>query len=271
MKKVFVRILSTIVPGKITNLAYRVLTTPRIRPLRLSEIEILDKAEKEDYQFQKFNIKIYKWKGGSDKVLLIHGWEGQAGNFSELVESLIEQGYGVYAFDAPSHGLSSKGDTSLFNFSELVAILIRKLKVTKLISHSFGSVATTYALFNNRDLCIDKYVLLTTPDKFQEHIEDISKQVGLSEGVKNRLIKRVEFESALDTKKLNVSDFVKVIHVSRALIIHDKNDRVIPISRSRNVYDNWSVCEFVEIVDTGHFKILSSKSVIENVLNFLKT
>lgn len=269
MKKTVVKILSTLLPKQVAKFAYNQLTNPQIKKLRPNELLVLDKSHKEILKFQDFKIQLYTWLSGQDTVLLIHGWEGQAGNFADLIQKLLEQNYTVYAFDAPSHGFSSKGKTSLFEFTELVGILIRKFGVSKLVSHSFGGVATTYALLNNLDLKINKYVLLTTPDKFSERIDDVSEQVGITSKVKNILINRLEKETALNVNNLNVSDFVKTINVDRALIIHDKKDTVIPISRSKNVHKNWKVCEFIEVEGTGHFRILRTKFVLEKTLEFL--
>lgn len=271
MKKVLVKFASILFPNQITTFAYNQLTNPQIRKLRENELETLNKAEKENFSFKDFNIKLYTWKSGEKKILLIHGWEGQAGNFSDIVKALLLNGYTVYSFDGPSHGFSSKGATSLFEFTELVGILIRKFNVRELISHSFGGVATTYSLFNNQDLEIDKYVLLTTPDKFVERIDDVSKMVGITNKVKNKLIDRLEIETGIDVLKLNVSDFVKSIKVKKAIIIHDKDDKVIPISRSLNVHKNWGVSQFKEINGTGHFRILRTKKVIDEVINYLKS
>jgi len=269
MKKKLVRIISNLFPNIITSFAYNKLTNPQVRKLRPNEMVILEKADKEKYKFKDFEIQLYTWRGGNKKVLLIHGWEGQAGNFSDLIEELLINDYTVYSFDAPSHGFSSKGNTSLFEFTELVGLLIRKNEIRNLVSHSFGGVATTYALFNNLDLQIDKYVLLTTPDKFVKRIDDVSEMVGISKKVKNRLIDRLEKETKLDVKTLNVSEFVKLIKVKKSLIIHDKKDKVIPIARSRNVHQNWSASEFKEIEGTGHFRILRTKKVIDEVINYL--
>ncbi|WKN43511.1 alpha/beta fold hydrolase [Tunicatimonas pelagia] len=270
MKKALVKIVSGLFPNLLTAFAYNQLTNPQVRKLRDNELKTLDKAEKESFLFKGFDIKLYTWKGEGKKILLIHGWEGQAGNFSDLIESLIQVGYTVYAFDGPSHGYSSRGRTSLFEFTELVGVLIRKFEVRDLVSHSFGGVATTYALFNNKDLEIDKYVLLTTPDKFTERIDDVSEMVGISNNVKNKLIQRLEKETNIDVASLNVSEFVKSINVKHSMIIHDKNDKVIPISRSRNVHKNWSVSEFKEINGTGHFRILRTNDVIADVVDYFK-
>ena len=176
----------------------------------------------------------------------------------------------MHAFDAPSHGFSSKGKTSLFEFTELVGVLIRRYDVRNLISHSFGGVATTYALFKNQDLQIDKYVLLTTPDKFTERIDDVSEMVGITNKVKDRLIKKLEEEVKTEVTHLNVSEFVKSIKVKKSIILHDKEDKVIPISRSMNVHKNWEVSEFRTVHGTGHFRILRTEEVIENVMDYLE-
>lgn len=270
MKKSLVKIVSTLFPNQVVNFAHKQLTNPQVTKIRPNEIVVLDKSEKETFRFKGFDIKLYTWKGGDDKILLIHGWEGQAGNFADIVERLVKQNYTVYSFDGPSHGFSSKGATSLFDFTDLVGVLIKRYGVSKLISHSFGAVVTTYALFNNKDINIERYVLLTTPDKLTERIDDISQYVGITDKVKGKLIKRLEEETKKDVTNLNVSNFVKDINVTKALIIHDKADKVIPLHRSKNVYNNWKNCEFVEIEGTGHFRILRTQSVIDMTLEFLK-
>lgn len=269
LKKSLVRIASHLFPNQITAFAYNYLTNPQIRKLRTNELVTLEKANKAKYKFKDFDIQLYTWKGGEKNVLLIHGWEGQAGNFSDLIEKLLASGFTVYSFDAPSHGFSSRGKTNFFEFSELVGILIKKLCVKLLVSHSFGSVATTYALFQNQDIEIKKYVLISTPDKFTERIDDVSEIIGITDKVKNRLIIRLENEINSDVRNLNVSDFVKSINVKNALIIHDINDKVIPISRSKNVHKNWTKSQFMKIDGTGHFRILRTEKVIDKVIDYL--
>ena len=269
MKKLLVRIASNLFPNQITAFAHNQLTNPQIRKLRTNELATLEKADKSKYKFKDFDIQLYTWKGGEKNVMLIHGWEGQAGNFSDLIEKLLASGFTVYSFDAPSHGFSSKGKTSLLEFMELVGILIKKFNAKLLVSHSFGGVATTYALFENQDIEIEKYVLITTPDKFIERIDDVSEMVGITNKVKNRLITRLENETNNDVRNLNVSEFVKSINVKKSLIIHDINDKVIPISRSKNVHQNWTKSEFMEIEGTGHFRILRTEKVINKVIDYL--
>lgn len=270
MPKKLVKILSKIFPGLFVSIAFDKLANPQIRKLREREIEILKTSKEEDLTFLGFNIKTYHWQGSKDSILLIHGWEGQAGNFSDLVLELQKEDYNIYAFDAPSHGFSSKGKTSLMEFTQLVGELIHRYNVKKLISHSFGGVATSYALFQNQNMKIDKYALITTPDKFSERIDDVAKQYGIDQKVIDKLITRIEKDYQIKVNELNVSNFVKSIRVKEALIIHDTNDKVIPIERSKNVYNNWKECKFIEVQGTGHFRILRDENILKTVIEFIR-
>lgn len=270
MQKQVVYFLSTLFPKMMSNMAYQKLTSPQIKKLREHELEMLDKAEKEKFQFDEFDIQLYRWGNPQhEKVLLIHGWEGQAGNFTDLIGKLLMQKYYVISFDAPSHGFSSKGKTSLFEFSYLVEELIQKFEVSKLVSHSFGGVATTFALYRNPEINIEKYVLITTPDKFSQRIDDVAKFVGVTDKVKRLLIDRLENELDIDVKSVSVSQFVKSINVNNAMIIHDKNDKVIPLFQSQSVANNWKNCELKTVEGTGHFRILRTESVLDEVVEFL--
>ena len=88
MRKSLIKFISTLFPNQVAAFAYNQLTSPQIRKLRPNELVVLDRLEKEILKFQGFDIQLYTWKGGQDKVLLIHGWEGQAGNFADIIQEL---------------------------------------------------------------------------------------------------------------------------------------------------------------------------------------
>jgi pimeloyl-ACP methyl ester carboxylesterase len=265
-----IRFGSTIFPTYFTQKAYNHIVNPQVKKLRSHEMEILEQAVQNDILFEDFTIKTYTWNEGHEPILLIHGWEGQAGNFADLIEALIQGGYTVHSFDGPSHGFSSKGATSVLEFTQLVAVMIRRLQVKKLVSHSFGGVATTFALWQNRDLKIDKYALLTTPDRFVQRIDQVSEQVGISQKVILPLIEKLEREFDVVVGDLNVSDWVKEINVLQACIWHDRADKVIPLIQSQSVNESWPNAELRVVQNTGHFRILRTKEIIDSVVDFLK-
>ena len=270
--KKFVYYLSSLVPSLIVKFAYAKLTSPQVSKLRPHELEVLDQAKQSDLDFKGFTIRLYEWAGGGDQsVLLVHGWEGQAGNFADLVEKLLAANYTVYAFDGPSHGFSSKGSASLFEFTELVGLMVEKFQVDKIVSHSFGGVATTFALFQHQSYHISRYALLTTPNRFTERIDQVAKIVGIAPIAVRMLTEKIERAYDIKADDLNVSDFVKEIKVDKALIIHDRDDKIIPISQSRAVAQGWEVCTHEEITGTGHFRILRTESVLDRVVTFLES
>ena len=269
-KNTIIRIASSLFPTYFTKKAFWFLVNPQVRKLRDHELEVLEQARQEDFPFQDYTIKTYSWNDGHEPILLVHGWEGQAGNFADLIDVLVAEGFTVHSFDGPSHGFSSSGSASIMEFTELAGVMIRRLKVRKLVSHSFGGVATTYALYENRDLEIDKYALLTTPDRFSQRVDQLSAQVGISQKVKHRLVEKLEKEFNLNAADLNVSDWVKEIKVKSACIWHDRADKVIPIFQSETVNKAWPVSELRVVEGTGHFRILRTRKVIDDVVDFLK-
>lgn len=269
LKRKLVWFVSNLLPETFTNIAFDKLTNPQLIKLRDSENDVLELAQQADISFNDFRIRTYHWPGEGDAVLLVHGWEGQAGNFSDLIQSLIANGFSVHAFDAPAHGYSSQGPTSPIEFAQLVAKLLEDLQVQTCISHSFGGVAISYALFQNPSLTLKKAVLITTPDRFEDRISDVVQRVGVSQKVQRRLVERMQAAN-IDVSKFNVSDFVKSINVEGALILHDKHDRVIPIHQSRNVHSNWPQALFEEVEGTGHFRILRTPKVIDRIVAFIQ-
>lgn len=272
MKKRFIHFVSSLFPSVFARIAYEKLTHPQVHKLRENELTTLAKAKQEDFDYEGFKIKTYAWNedGAKEALLLIHGWEGQAGNFSDLVEELIKADYRIYAFDGPSHGMSSKGSTSLFEFIDLVHVLIQKYEVRNLVSHSFGGVATTYVLSTNPTLEIDKYLLFTTPDKFSQRIDFVAESVGVSPKVKHKLIERLEKELDMKVPDLNVSDWVKTVNVKEPLILHDEHDGVLPYSQSLNVHNNWKGSRLETVHGTGHFRILRTQAVLDRAVDFFE-
>ena len=272
MKKQLIKAASELFPEQFAQLAFQQITNPQVKKLRPHELEVLQRAKQKTIVYKKYRIQTYLWNENAtgDEVLLIHGWEGQAGNFADIVEVLVENNCKVYAFDGPSHGFSSKAPTSLFEFTLMAGTMMQDYAVKKVISHSFGSVPVTYSLMANPELRLEKYVLLTTPDKFTERIEQVSSRVGFSDSTKFKLIELIEKETRMKIAELNVSEFVKKIQVDQAMILHDVNDKVIPISQARNVHQNWPNSIFKEITGTGHFRILRDDKVISQLVDFLK-
>ncbi|MGW7291806.1 alpha/beta fold hydrolase [Streptomyces xiamenensis] len=59
------------------------------------------------------DVVVFRSGNGERPVLLLHGWMFRTSRFAPLIRALTERGYSPVAFDAPGHGESSAGETSI--------------------------------------------------------------------------------------------------------------------------------------------------------------
>ena len=266
----FIKLLDFLAPSLSAKIAYWFLSNPQKRKLRNFELKTLDVAEKFTYKYKQFDLQTYLWnKDANKKAIVIHGWEGQAGNFGAIIPVLVEEGFCVTSFDAPSHGFSSKGNTSMMDYMDVVGEFLQKENYDLIITHSFGSVATIYAL-SQLEADIKQIILLTTPNRFEDRIQMVIDALGLTDKTKKSFIKLFEQKTGTDPMTLNATEFCQQITAEKITFIHDKNDKAIPIKWSRDVHEAWKDSEFIEIENTGHFKMLWSKKVLEIIKKLIK-
>ncbi|MFT5645655.1 MAG: putative alpha/beta hydrolase family esterase [Aureispira sp.] len=271
VSKIYFKVMNILFPSILAKQVYQFMSNPRVKKLRAFEEKILDQAEQERIRFKTFDIQTYAWGNPKHKVaLLVHGWEGQAGNFGAMIDILLAKNYYIIAFDGPSHGRSSKGNTNMFEFSELATVFLHKYKPTTIISHSFGSVTTMIAMSNNVDIPVKEWIAVTTPHDFKDRIEQISETLGVGTKTINKVVKMVESDMGVSIDSLNVKNYgSKIKHVENALIVHSKTDKVLPIESARIAHKEISQSQLIELDNLGHYSILWSDELKEIVINRL--
>lgn len=268
MKKAFIGFLSFIAPSRLAKFAYHMLTHPQVKKLRPRELEFMETGERKTLLFQKKDLVTYFWPNTGPKIMLIHGWEGQAGNFTDVIQRLHKSGFSIITFDAPAHGLSEAGSTTLWAFGDAVMYMMEQHNPRYLLSHSFGGVATVYALKNLASNNVRKYLLLCPPDSFNERIDQVAESVGITEKVKEKLKDKLRAEVDEPLEELSVSNYVKDFSIPEVCILHDQEDRVVPIAQSLRVASNWKNATHQTIHGTGHFRILRDEEVLSLVTAF---
>jgi hypothetical protein len=121
------------------------------------------------------------------------------------------------------------------------------------------------------EIKIKRFVLFTTPNKLIDRIQFVADTIGISNRVTTRLIKKIEFEKGIIVDNMNVADYVQKASVEKALILHDINDKILPIEQSKEVEAAWKEARLEKITGTGHYRILRTKSVLQKALNFLNS
>ncbi|MBO3697755.1 alpha/beta fold hydrolase [Roseivirga sp. E12] len=258
--KAYLSFLDTFAPTIAAKKVYKVMSNPRIKKLRDFENEVLDQSIKKTIRFNKFDIQTYYW-GVLDRpvALLVHGWEGQAGNFGGIVPTLLKKGYQVISFDAPSHGYSSKGPTNMFEYIELVSELFREHQPEYVLSHSFGSIASAVALTENQHLDISQWTIVTSPFSFRERLEGIRQMVDVTDRTISRLIRQIEEDTKELVDDLSMEKYcAKISNVDQIKIIHSVDDKILPIQSSKQVHNHLPKAEMIELKGLGHYRILWS-------------
>ena len=263
--RLYFKLLDLIFPSVAARKVYHLMSNPRIHKLREFELKALDRSVKEWVKFKSFEIQKYTWgSAGNPVALLIHGWEGQAGNFGAMIDLLLEKEYQVIAYDAPSHGGSSKGNTSMFEYADFVTERLKVHKPRVILSHSFGSVTAAFALKENSDVHVRQWYLITTPYHFRDRINEMAEFIGVSDRTIKRLISNLEKNINIPLNDLNMEVYGgNLINLDEAFIIHSSSDRVIPIEKARLTHKAIPQSNLIELENLGHYRILWSNQLLD--------
>ena len=265
--RAYLATLDRIAPALAARTVYKVMSNPRVKKLREFENEVLDLSTKTTIPFNGFDIQTYTWgKPAGKTALMVHGWEGQAGNFGGIVPLLLERGYRVVAFDAPSHGHSSKGQTNMFDFIATVSNFIRNYEPELIISHSFGSISTAYALGENMQVPVTHWFLVTSPFSFKGRLDEIKNMANVTDRTINQLIRQFEADTKMKVAEMTMEAYcARIRNVSESTVIHSVDDKILSIDTSRAVHLSLPGSEMIELQKLGHYKILWSEE-LKNIL-----
>jgi pimeloyl-ACP methyl ester carboxylesterase len=64
---------------------------------------------------------------------------------------------------------------------------------------------------------------------------------------------------------LNAAILCRKLAIDKALIIHDKNDQIIPYEQAERVAKNLKNCQLIPVENAGHYRILWHPEVIQLV------
>ena len=204
--------------------------------------------------------------GNGPKVLLVHGWEGEVGDFSAFLPRLLEAGYGVIALDLPAHGTSEGTTASIVACAQSVLEVQRVSEgLHAVIGHSVGSLIAAQAAGMGLDA--KRMVLLCSPARY----EDCARRFATREGLD--LEETEEMLLALETMGTEVCS-ISLPEIAprlrqKALFLHSKDDAVIPMSDGLESALAWPGAKFVEVDGLGHRRILRSPEICETALKFV--
>ncbi len=264
--------IGPIFPAFAAKIAIRLFSTPQRRAYHKVSDEILESARMFEFLYGKQILKGYEWGRGEQTILLVHGWESRGTALRTFVPSLVEQGYRVVAFDGPAHGNSGGKRTNLVHFSGAVQAAIRQIgKVHGIIAHSFGGASTVYALANAKTpIEIEKLVLIAVPNSIQRVLEQTIRTLKLPKSVAKEFFKIIENILAAPIHSADVSQAYERVRAKEALLVHDRQDRVVPFTTSETIYEAWENATLLVTEGLGHYRLMKNPDLIGRVADFVK-
>jgi pimeloyl-ACP methyl ester carboxylesterase len=212
-------------------------------------------------------LAAWDWGRPAPTVLLVHGWNGHAGQLAKWVAPLHAAGFHVAAFDQPGHGLSTGSRVTLLGLRDAVMAVARKLTpVHAIVAHSLGAAATALALAEG--LRVDRVVLLAPPAEVELYVRRFADRLGLSPERAAGMVERVRRQVGGDLATLDVSLRAPSL-TTPLLLAHDIDDREVPFAHGQAIAAAWPGAQLMQLRKLGHRRLLASNAVIERAVRFI--
>ena len=247
----------------------RLFLSPRTTQRLIPDVPGLDKGwcDYTKINGQASKVRVYT-AGSGPAVLLLHGWEGASYSHSVLARRLLEEGFRVIMFDMPAHGMSPGKITNMLEISEVAQKLAENEGgLHALVGHSFGASCGGYAI--GQGLQTKYFVAIAAPSTIGFILDHFSALVGASEKTKQGLTKNISVILGGPIEQASLIHLAPQF-TAEGLIIHDKNDRIVPYKLAQALSDVWPEADFFTTRGLGHSRILQSNKTIDALLAKIK-
>ncbi|MCS5711536.1 alpha/beta fold hydrolase [Candidatus Berkiella aquae] len=263
------KVLTPVFPGLMNRLAYKLwITPPRFTPPEREQV-FLQRAKAGFVLVNDLKIRTWAW-GEGPTILFAHGWGGRGTQACGFIDELNQAGFQVVSLDMPAHGQSDGKRTNAIEMGYAVDEVIKQIDhLHAVITHSFGGMI--FAHYYNDNVALKKIVMICPPSTLNTAFNQFSETLQLSDSVKAYIIKTLKKNFGDDV----VEQFSLIKNGARitqpVLIVHDEQDDVVPYQDGKDIANILQHGSFYGTKELGHRKVLYEKSVINAILEFVKS
>ncbi|WP_299361045.1 alpha/beta hydrolase [Winogradskyella sp.] len=246
--------------------ALNLFASPRKGRYTEAQRKVVSSALFEEVTYNGTTIATYRWNGKGKTILLTHGWESNASRWNYILKDLKAQDYNIIALDGPAHGRSGG---KLFNavlYSEFINVIAKKFQPDVIIGHSVGGMASVFFMHNYPLDSVKKMVLLGAPAHFTGVFSRYKSLMGYNKRISNGLDNIVLERFGKPVDYFSAANFTKSIK-AKGLIIHDKNDKVIPYEDALLFANRYKNSELISTSGFGHG--LKDASLTPKIIEFI--
>lgn len=259
-----VGVLQAVAPEATARAVAPLFFRTRRRPGR--SVAIMESAARGELRFGEDRLATYAW-GCGPTVLLAHGWNGRATQLAPLVEPLLSSGLRVLAFDHVGHGESTGRATSLPQMARATAaVAAASGGVYAIVGHSMGAAASVVAMHEGLDA--SRLALIASPSTPLPWLDVFRARLGLNDAAFGSARRRIEEKAGRPLEELVLTDLAPDLD-ARALIVHDRSDRQVPVASAQAIHAAWPGSRLLLTEGLGHNRLLRAPSIIEEVRRFV--
>lgn len=251
---------------------YRAFFSPAKYEVKSGELAVLQRGSNSRIRFNGGDLAVTTWGDSGPSVLLMHGWGGSHAQMTGFVDSLLETGYHVVAYDQPAHGESDGKSTNVLEIAPTMELIAKQAgPFEAIIAHSFGTLITSYALVNLKFPPPARLVYLGAFNRLMDSLLRFQTQAGLSDQLTEGLREMIYENFGQEVLEAICNEtLVPQIDIP-ALIILDTTDNVTPIEDSNAIARVWKTSHLMETEGLGHRGALQSDAIHTQVVKFLKS
>ncbi len=271
--RVLFSVLQPVWPAGAAWLAERLFFTPSRRKGSATGRAALAGARR--FTVQADGRAVVGWRWGephAPTVYLVHGWASRGSRLSAFSAPLVAAGYAVITFDAPGHGASGWGMSSLPEFARTLRAVVAQEGRGRIphavIAHSFGCAGTALAL--SWGLGVKRLAFLAPAADPPGWVQPFARSLGLRPEIMEQMRTRSERRIRHRWADMNVCDIARRLSAQPPLlIVHDRGDETVSWNDGVAIAAVWPGARFVTTSGLGHRGVTHSDAVVRQVVNFV--
>lgn len=212
--------------------------------------------------------------GQGPKILLLHGWGGNASQLRRFIPPLIKAGYSVVTTHLPGHALESRV-TDNNELARYIATLAQAVgDVRGVIAHSMGAQVAMQAFVREAPALNESlgfFVTIAAPAHPLRLREGFNRLMRLEPDVIEAHGKVLEERfGAFDTWDEYAAEYLGPRLGCPGLVIHGTADQEVPADDVNRIGAKWEGARVELFEGCDHYSLLRDPAVIERTVGFAR-